>query len=344
MSRYWQKLPFIPVRYFDSLVALSAPAQHQRAELLARAGLPAQRLAAPERLLRLPEVERLVTTCLQSADDPALALRLGAELNLSAHGTLGFAGLSSATLEAAIQVAEEFFPLVTPLLGIRYQRDNENCLLRVFPACPLSPQLHRFLLETLLASLYAQGRFLLEGEIPAVTVRVPFPQRLRLYRRHYPELTLEAAQGGDCELLFPTPVMDSRLPLANARAREQARQQCHQLMQRLPHPEDLARTVTGLLYQDEALWSAPAVARRLGLSERELRRQLARQGGNFRTLLTRVRMQRASTLLRQQGLSITETARRCGYTEVANFSRAWRRHFGYSPREAWAPSAATGSC
>lgn len=334
MSTDWHKLPFIPVRYFDSLVALTTPGQQDRAALLDRAGLSVQRLAAPDRLLRLPEVERLVATCLQASGDPALALRLGSELNLSAHGTLGFAGLSSPTLEAAIQVAEEFFPLVTPLLGIRYRRRGDSSRLTVFPACPLSPGLHRFLVETLLASLHAQGRFLLEGRIPEVRIRVPFAERLPLYRRHFPELRLTGVGGREAQVLFPAAVMDTPLPLANAGARDQARRQCHKLMRRLPHPEDLSRTVTGLLHESEAHWNAAAVARRLGLSERQLRRQLASRGTGFRDLLNGVRMERARTLLREQGLSVTETAWRSGYTEVANFSRAWRRHFGYPPREA----------
>lgn len=330
-ARRWRRTPFIPARYFDSLATLVAPGRLRRAALLAEAGLDSDRLDHADNLLSLEELERLVSRARDKAEDADLALRLGAELNLSAHGTLGLAGLSSATLGDAIQVAVECFPLVTPLLAPDYRRDHTTARLRISPACPLSMPLYRFLLESLLASLHVQGHFLLQGRIPEVRVRAPFPEHLSRYRSNFPELIIEALEGRECELVFPGRVMDSPLPLANPDVREQARRECRQRMERLPHPDRPVRTMQRLLREARPPADAAAAAARMGLSERSLRRHLAEKGTSFRELALAARMDRARQLLEQKGLSVSETAFHCGYTDVGNFSRAWKRHFGFPP-------------
>lgn len=343
-SSRWLRMPFIPARYFDSLVNLAVPGRRERETLLAAAGLEAGRLDQPENLLNLEEVEGLVARTMEEGlGDDTLALRLGAELNLSAHGTLGLAGLSSATLDEAIRVAVEYFPLVTPLLHPEYHREEHRASLHVRPACHQSDRLYRFLVETMFASLYVQGRFLLEGRIPPVHVWVPFSERIGLYRQRFPELRIESGRARETALVFPAAVMDTPLPLANPAVREQARRECLDMLERLPHPDHPVRTVNWLLRETGTPPDAARVAARMGWSERSLRRHLAERGQSFRELALTARMERARYLLRNKGLSVSETAFHCGYTDTGNFSRAFRKHFGCTPGYCQGTGAGTAS-
>ncbi len=75
-----------------------------------------------------------------------------------------------------------------------------------------------------------------------------------------------------------------------------------------------------------------AVARELGWSERTLRRRLAESEVSFRDLVQEVRRERASMLLEDARLSLTEIAFALGFSEASAFTRAARRWFGTSPR------------
>jgi AraC-like DNA-binding protein len=73
------------------------------------------------------------------------------------------------------------------------------------------------------------------------------------------------------------------------------------------------------------------VARGLGMSERTLKRKLAEQGTSYSELLDRERHSQAVELLRGAA-SIDDVAERLGYSDAANFTRAFRRWTGRSPR------------
>ena len=77
---------------------------------------------------------------------------------------------------------------------------------------------------------------------------------------------------------------------------------------------------------------APRVARRAGLSVRGMQRLLARSDARFSELRQDLVMQCASELLRRSQFRITDIAHEVGYSDSANFTRAFRRWSGQTPR------------
>ena len=74
------------------------------------------------------------------------------------------------------------------------------------------------------------------------------------------------------------------------------------------------------------------VARRIASSRRQLQRAYAEIGHTtFREHLTAVRMAKAAQLLRNPSLTIREVARRVGYSQPAQFAKAFRRYHGAAP-------------
>lgn len=72
-------------------------------------------------------------------------------------------------------------------------------------------------------------------------------------------------------------------------------------------------------------------ARLAGLGRRTLQRRLDAEGLTYRTLLDRVRMDRARALMHETGAPLSEIADLVGYSDPAHFTRAFRRRFGLSP-------------
>ena len=85
----------------------------------------------------------------------------------------------------------------------------------------------------------------------------------------------------------------------------------------------------------EAPLSRDAMARFAGVSPRHLDRLFARhRGQGFLADYHRMRLEQGDKLLRQSGLSVSEIAFATGYSSSSHFSRAYRRQFGASPRQA----------
>ena len=76
------------------------------------------------------------------------------------------------------------------------------------------------------------------------------------------------------------------------------------------------------------------IASLLAMSERNLTRQLGREGTSYSRLLAQVQEERAKNFLRAPVYSIAEISHRLGYAEPAVFSRAFSGWTGLSPR-AW---------
>jgi AraC-like DNA-binding protein len=74
-----------------------------------------------------------------------------------------------------------------------------------------------------------------------------------------------------------------------------------------------------------------SVGRKLAMSSRTLQRKLAEDGTNFRSERDSVACQTAEALLSNPSLKIEAIARSVGFSELAAFSKAFRRWKGYSP-------------
>ena len=79
--------------------------------------------------------------------------------------------------------------------------------------------------------------------------------------------------------------------------------------------------------------SLPLTAAIIGTSARTLQRRLAERGSSFSRLLQGVRFRNAQRLLRDPKMPLGEIAKRLGYTDLANFMRAFRRWTGVGPNE-----------
>lgn len=86
-------------------------------------------------------------------------------------------------------------------------------------------------------------------------------------------------------------------------------------------------------FHDHAL-DAAGVAAAIGISTRYLHKILAREGATYGRELIRIRLERASTMLRDarfNALSVAEVAWRCGFSDQSHFSKRFREAFSQTP-------------
>lgn len=76
-----------------------------------------------------------------------------------------------------------------------------------------------------------------------------------------------------------------------------------------------------------------SIARSNRVSPRTIDRHLRRENVSFRELVHQVRFERACDLLQNSPATVAQIAQRLGFSDAANFSRAFRRALGMSPAE-----------
>src|SRR5690606_31326710 len=156
---------FVPPRYYATLLDVLEERGHDRAAILAHAGVPPDSLRG-EAHLTLGQVERLVGRACALENTDELGLHVGGRLQLMSHGELSVAALTSPTVADAMRFVVECFALVTPLFALEPQSAESFTALRLSVCWPLDAEVERFHTAMMSGSLYAQLGFLLGGKLP----------------------------------------------------------------------------------------------------------------------------------------------------------------------------------
>lgn len=321
----------IPASYIATLLDLCQRWNVSAAQILEGSRLTEDMVREADARLTVREVNRLLERAMELTGEPALAYHLAPLLTLSAHGLLGFGAMASATLRDAIRLVEAFGALRIAPFSFHLESLPDG-----MAAVRLGSHLRvpAFYAETVLLILYHAATTLL-GPLPESThiqLKVPQPGHYRHYASILP-VPLQYGAGIDA-ICFPAELLDRPLPMAATPLEQIARARCEAELEELQNASPLETRVKSLLRRNMA---APpdleTVAASCRVSTRTLKRQLADAGSSYGQLLDELRLAEASRLMQKPRCSLKVVAQDLGFSTQANFSRAFRRWTGMSPRE-----------
>jgi AraC-like DNA-binding protein len=299
-------------------------------ELLGPFGLSVEALADPASSVSVPTMERRARTL---TGEPALGVYLGLQMRISAHGFLGFAVMAASTLREVLTLASRFAPTRTTAIGIRLEERDDRAAIIFEEHCSFGTA-RDFVISALvvgfdrIGSALVAGKELLGGEVDVAFPEPVYAARLLQSLRADKIRFSQAAN----RMEFDRRNLDLPIATADADAFRLARDQCERELDRLGLRGSLVTRVRALLgARDRELPALARVARELGMSVRTLKRKLAEEGTTYSGLVDEVNLGRAAMLL-QRELTVEEIADRLGYSDAANFTRAFRRWTGKSPR------------
>lgn len=184
------------------------------------------------------------------------------------------------------------FYCAAALIQVLAMLSGESLELAIHFACPLPPALAQH-------PAYLGGRLCFDAPLNYIQV---------------PKSTLEAV----CRFSDP-------IAYANAVA------QLQPMLEALRAPEDIAARVKRLLESGPGLQSIDEIACELNMSVSTLKRHLKSNGTSFRVLLEGVLEHRAMLMLTAGRMPLEEIALALGYSDLTNFSHAFKRWTGSSP-------------
>ncbi|SDH91251.1 AraC-type DNA-binding protein [Pseudomonas benzenivorans] len=323
----------VPVAYVSALLDLVEEFDVPRGLLFAEARVRPEVLDNPQGRLSFLDFHQLAGCALQRCAEPALGLLLGQRLNVSTHGILGYAVLSSANLGKAIQFALKYYRV----LGLTYELElvelDDRVELRARESMPLGA-LSRFAAEGLLSSLYGIARFLVGERLQAVAVG--FAHAAPNYAERYTEVfgVPAAFDQPYHRLSMPRSYLARPMALANPATVQMCEQQCEALLASLDVQDGLLTRVRRLLLARPGDFpDLESAARALHTSGRSLRRHLSSMGTGYQQVLDEVRKSLALQYLTTTHLPLYEIAYLLGFNDPSNFRRAFKKWTGKLPSD-----------
>lgn len=326
----------LPAVYGLYLLTLMRDRGHDEHAMLAGTGLTAGQLTDQALLISSQQYNTLLANALQLSRDPGLCYELGLRSPLTKHGFVGFGLMSCATLQDAIELAQRYLHARVPLFDTRVESSANEVIVEFKERFPLG-HMREFTLNLVVTELCCLfSRLTSDNKPPAEwrsEIHLPFPEPFYYdaWRHRLPRIRFDQPVT---QIRFPASLLAQPIASANPIAVQMAIAQCELELASLRGGNSLHDQVRRqLICQDGNYPDLNTVARQLCLSERTLKRRLQEEGLSFQALLDHVRESDSKRLLEQPQLSIEQVADAVGYRDPANFTRAFRKWVGCSPRE-----------
>ena len=304
--------------------------------LLANTGLRVLDLADVDRRITVRQALQYISNTLTLASEPDWYLGWAGTLSDHFHGPLRVALMSAPTLGDGLDAFLTYFPGRIPYMHMQGREDGDTfyaelCpLIDLGPAQPLLIETPLIILQQYLDHVYGvdlrQARFELDYPPTAYAER---------YARHI-----------KCAVVFDAGHNAMTLPahwraLRNLGYMEStwahALLQCEATMASSRERSTLGRVRSYLcgafLCRDRrrALPTLDQAAAHLHLAPRTLIRRLRHLGTNYQAIIDDFLRGRATELLSNDTVKIKEVAAALGFSNAANFGKAFKRWFGVSP-------------
>ena len=341
--------PGVPVSYaatfYDFLNDKGLPVQ----AIYAHAGIDPQSLGDPTNKITVEQYIALSKQGLIASNNPGLGLVFGSQLSLTAHNYLGFALQSCQNTRDAIRLSCQYMVTRFPSLKIELIDEGENAVLTVEDWLD-EPALHIYNLEVVMAAIYQGTKSLhlmdimqrpqgqsQKTKFPDNILQIQFeyaqPDHIALYKEVFVGQKLLFNQG-QCRILFDKAALDKPFSFSNPGSLKLAESLCLQELKALAANETLSGKIYNLhLNQAVGFLSVDEMAKKLNISSRVLSRELQQEGTSYQKILDNVKKQLAVHYLQTTQLNISEVAYALGFEQPTNFTRAFKKWTGKSPRD-----------
>lgn len=320
-----------------SAVSARLLVQHMAAQGIAKSSLLAgSAFTDPDQFERNCELIHATDYCmiirnaLALTDKPFLGLTRAKQVFLSDFDAYGYAIMSSENLGAAATMGMEFWMLSGSLLEIKTHTENDTAVFEFTPRTLMDDVLP-YVAEESMSVIYQLCHFLVGDKFAANEVSFSYPE---------PAYTADYQSVFDCPLRFnaesnairvPVAVLDEPLIMSSPQVAALCKSQCDALMKKLSVHDAFVESIRRFLIDAKPNFpTIDAMADRLHISARTLRRRLKARDTSYRELMDEIRLELAQQYLRDTHLSIDQIAPLVGFEETTSFRKAYKNWTGIS--------------
>jgi len=294
--------------------------------------VPLQNTTDPMLRLTNAEISKLFAASVEATSNPSFGILVGESMHPGNLHAMGYALMASTSLRDFSQRLENYYKIVSQSAEFRTEESPGEFLLITGVVGP------DICLETQDAFAALMIRFIRFIYNPAFN-----PIRVDLVR---PEPSSDVQKYRDyfgCDIRFDCPeivisiapdCVDKPLPGASKELAQMHDQTTMQYLKRMDKQDIINRVRTMIVEElSSSAITKQRVADKLCMSPRSLQMKLAAKDTSFQEILDSTRESLALGYMEQSAISITEAAYLLGFSDVSNFTRAFKRWTSKSPRE-----------
>ena len=280
-----------------------------------------------------PTAHEVLETAVAMSGDTTLAIKIGNGLDLGKYGTYGFAIMSSSDMGAALELFLRYGQTFLQSCSWHRSVSKDGMILRLQQNTGTSYQ-KMLVTELAFSQMHLASKLLVAR--PAEGIRVHFsypkPAHFGVYEQTWP-FPMEFDQE-HTQFFIPDQWLRQRVRTGDPTTNVLFSQQCEELVNGMAEVDETAAIVRRLLIHSAGNFlSISEVAGQLNVTERTLRRRLAAEGTDFRTIFDDIKNTLAQNYLRKTSLSVVEIADLLNYAEATNFHRAFQRWNSTTPAD-----------
>lgn len=284
---------------------------------------------------RMPDdaFQKLLQLVEDTVDDPLIGLQIARYIHPTTFYSLGIAMYCSDTLGEYLDRFIRYYRLVTTnnRLEGSLQKDGSYLLRSINESSLKFPGIREDGLASFVTTIL---RLALHDELPLINVRLarPRPDGVETQYEKFFRCPVEF-DAANTELVMAGEILDKKLASANpelAQMYEDLTIEYLEKIEKLDFPGRVRNELIRLL--PTGVSAKEKVAEALFMSTRTLYNKLETAGTTYREVLDATRQQLAEQCIAQD-LPIYEIAYLIGFSDTANFSRAFKKWTGKSPLE-----------
>lgn len=284
----------------------------------------------------LSSLQKLLEAAVELTGDPYFGLYAAKFMHPANWHALGYALLASSSLRDFCERLARHFRILSTTTRPRLRETADAGYLE-FPLVTETPPLSDDIVGLFLVELIRQ---LSDGRIRPTSIDLHRPTPPDGGIRHRRAFGCPVGFGATyVSMEFDAHLLDAALPGASRELAQYNEQLVVGYLAKL-NRNDVELRVRALLLQQLPLGAVTKddIAKHLCMSPRTLQVKLSKHNTTFQDVVNETRHALACGYMQNSALSITEIAYMLGFSDTSNFSRAFRRWTGQSPREYLAKS------
>jgi len=325
----------IPGYYFGHLFNVLNDHAVPLDDWLARFSLSKQKLMQPGSSISTEQFDSLIQNVLNHTELQHLGLLVGQRLQIAHHGAFGLGILNARSIRDIILFVQEYLVTRVPFIEITVF-EEEGELVVLANDTHWSGDMHRVVIEAVSLAIFNLFIALKQRHPDIKIKRLFFDFEQPSYKQKYQlftDVTIEYNRAFS-GMAFDLHWANLSLKDVDAMSFEQAKQLCELEKQKFTQYMSVAgRVRQRIIANSPEFPSLKAIAGDLFMSPRTLHRELSKENTSFKLLVEQLHAKKAREYLLAYDYSVSKSGMLLGYSDTANFRRAFKRWYGCTPSE-----------
>jgi len=328
-----------PTSFYANLVvvteALKRHYQLDTEKMLEEVGVDLKAAARGDQRIPFELVDRFWALAVETTGNPTIGLDVVEDMNPAIYRSLGVALLCSTTLRDFFTRFDRFFAVISTLETTQFEDNSEYASFSDHSQVDYNKATVGCHADAFAAFVVKFIRLVYKPDYSPSKVELAWTPPEEFHQKYQDWFGCKVEFGFDDTRIFVNKKdLDVELFGANpdiAMQNDQLAMSVLERMRKLDLPEQVYAKLIDFLPAGDC--SREKVARSLAMSESAFQKKLKAAGTSYQELLDETRTELAKLHLSDPDMSVDEVAYMLGFSDCSNFTRAFKRWMGVSPRE-----------